>query len=273
MAGSAPFVVSIPTWRTPPKLLERSVRSALASDAEPLVVLVEDGRDLHADYDPPTHDRLIRHRLAENRGRYFADAVVVGALAPEQWWAPLDSDDWVEPGHWREVLMTAASTGAAVSSYERADERNRRRYVQNPSRARLAGQPTEAFHHLAHWCSGVYRADRVERAGGIHPGFRVGFDTLFVLMLYLTGPIETTAEGGYHWERRNGGSLTTSRETRFGSPHRIAAKERLVALYRQAWAERDGDPGAVVRRDVEPALRDDVARESEALAGRLERWT
>ncbi len=273
MAGSASLVVSIPTWRTPPRLLARSVASALASDAEPLVVLVEDGEDTDPRFEPPTHDRLIRHRLAENRGRYFADAVVVGALAPEQWWTPLDADDWVEPWHHSALLAAADPVGAAVSGYDRADARNGRRYQQNPSRARLQGQPAEGFTHLAHWCSGVYRADRVARAGGIHPGFRVGFDTLFVLMLHLTGPVAVVEKGGYHWERRRSGSLTTAPETRFGSPHRIQAKERLVALYRHAWANRSVDPGRAIRGDVDPFVADDVARESDALAGRLERWT
>ena len=273
MAGSASLVVSIPTWSTPPRLLARSVASALASDAEPLVVLVEDGEDTDPRFEPPTHDRLIRHRLAENRGRYFADAVVVGALAPEQWWAPLDADDWAEPDHHSRVVDAGRRTGATVSRYHRSGRGRRGAFVQDPSTGRLEGPPTEAFHHLAHWCSGAYRVDRVRRAGGIHPGFRVGYDTLFVLMLHLTGPVSVVDQPGYHWERRDSGSLTTAKETRFGSPHRIEAKERLRRLYRAAWEQRLHDPGGVIRRDVDPFVADDVARESEALAGRLERWT
>lgn len=263
------LTVSIPTWRTPPELLERSVRSVLDSqDVDLRLVVVVDGEQRIPRL--PADDRLIVHELATNRGRYFADAVVVEAVetSPDHAWAPLDADDWVDPRHYRR--MTAAlegSDGVVVSSYWRREPGRRPKLVE-PTR-RLSMPADGTFRHLIHWCSGIYRADRVHLAGGVHPGYRVGYDTLFVLLLRMTGPVEVLRRPGYHWERRREGSLTTSPETRFGSPHRVEARRGLVDLHDRAWAAGPRRVGSVVRGDIRADLRADVLEESDRLRREL----
>lgn len=255
--------VSTPTYRTPPKLLRRSVASVLASDVEDVrVIVVNDGgpelREL------PKDSRLLVFKLPVNRGRYFADAVVTTALEnrPDDYYVPLDSDDWVEPEHYRR-LLECDETGFVMSPYFR-HRHNGSPFLQEPSRARLRN-PDGNFVHLGHWCSGMYRISRVTSAGGMHPGFRVGFDTLFTLMLAMTGPVTICESPGYHWQRRKSDSLTTARETRFGSSHRAEAKKKLVALHAQAWSERARDSGAVIRRDVDQKLAGEVREHSQRL--------
>jgi len=256
--------VSMPTFKTPRNLLGRAARSVLASEGVDVrLIVVNDGGPEEYLRELPRDPRMTKFSLRENRGRYFSDAVVTQALSdrPGDVWTVLDSDDYVEPKHYA-TLLRELKNGAALSVYHR--HYPTKKSLQQPSRARLA-KPDENFVHLGHWCSGAYQLERVARAGGIHPGFRVGFDTLFVLMLSLTGPVDVCDTPGYHWQRRRTDSLTTARETRFGSPHRQEAKKRLVELYRRAWELRDDDPGRAIREDVDAKLAEEVTQYAERL--------
>lgn len=262
------ITVSMPTYQTPPQLLRRAVDSVLAqTGVDVRLIVVADGPQ---DLPPlPDDDRLTIHDLPHNRGRYYADAVVTRAIAnrPQDWWAVLDADDWITPGHYARLIQHAQD-GAVVSTYRR-HEVNRPVRLTEPSPS-ISREPRPGFAHLAHWCSGIYTVERVSRAGGIHPGYRVGFDTLFVLMLRLTGPVGICRTPGYHWVRRPSGSLTTAAETRFGSPHRVRAKQQLIADYKHAWRWRDHDPGGRLRQTIPADLRRDVERDALALRGRLQ---
>ena len=263
------LTVSIPTWNTPDALVQRSVESVLASEGVALRLIVV--RDGGAPLPPlPKDSRLIVHEREQNEGRYYSDSVVVEALGASrnQVWAVLDADDWVEPGHYaRLVRAQATHDGAVVAPYRRREPGRPVRLVKPQERRLNAADGT--FRHLIHWCAGAYRLDRVHRAGGVHAGFRVGFDTLFLLMLSLTGPVGTIATPGYNWERRREGSLTTSKDTRFGSPQRIEAKRRLVALYERAYAAGPSKAGQVIRDDVPPNLSERVLAEAVELRKRL----
>lgn len=260
-------VVSMPAYRTPAKLLTRAVRSVLNQTHEDLtLVVVGDG---YAVPKLPDDPRLVVHQLPDNRGRYFADAVVTGTLDDRDVWVVHDADDWSEPDRF-ERLLPAMVDGAAVARYWRHNLRGGKTYIQEPARARLA-DPSEPFVHIGHWCSGAYTGERVRRAGGIHPGYRVGFDTLFVRMVALTGPVGISDYAAYHWCRRDSGSLTTSPKTRFGSPYRRDAKADLVKLNAAAWARRHDDPGQVIRDDVPAKLAREVDVEVAVLAAKLDR--
>ena len=258
--------VSMATYNTPRSLVDRAVRSVLRQTYRDLrLVLVNDGGT-------PLHGlvrdrRLVVVNLPENRGRYFCDAVVTEAIADREdaLWSVHDSDDWSEP-HRFELLLPNTKDGAVVSSYWR--HRNGQRHLlQQPQRAKLE-QPKKGFVHLAHWCTGIYSTGRIAKAGGIHPGFQVGFDTLFVRMVAMTGPIGVVDQPDYHWCRRSSGSLTTAPKTRFGSPARVEAKRRLSRLDDLAWENLD-DPGAVIRADVDPLLAEQVAHHAAKLRDRL----
>lgn len=264
---SEQILVSMPTFNTPRKLLERAISSVLSqSHRDVLLVVVNDGgrkiEGLKAD------SRLVIFDLPENRGRYFADAVTSEAIAmqPHRIWSVHDADDWSEPDRF-ERLLPEMDRGAVVASYWREGV-NRNRMAQEPSRARIR-KPADGFVHLAHWCTGLYTSERVQLAGGIHPGFRVGFDTQFVRMVALTGPVGISEHKAYHWCRRESGSLTTSQGTRFGSPHRAEAKAKLIRMDRAAWDSRQKDPGGVIRDDVAPALVVEVANHASRLSAEI----
>jgi len=247
------ITVSIPTYRTDPKLLSRSVRSALDQAEDLRVIVVNDGGPPPRSI--PRDDRVILFELEENMGRYFCDAIVTEAIAdkPEEIWACLDSDDFWTPDHMDQILPFMKE-GAVLSPYLRRREQKGRVTTQQPS-TRLKGPIPDQYVHLGHWCSGAWTSDRVQKAGGIHPGFKVGFDTLFVAMINLTGPIGVAPSGGYSWCQALEGSLTTAPGTRFGSPLRIEQKRKQAALYHKAYDRIGEDPGEIIREDQSPLLR------------------
>jgi glycosyltransferase involved in cell wall biosynthesis len=250
------LIVSMPTYQTPWKLLRRAANSVLAQTYSDLhLVIVSDGDDQLRWL--PEDDRVTVYYLPENRGRYFADAVVTEAIKPypDVLWAVHDADDWSDR-HRFKTLIPEMEDGAAVGQYWRHRHGGKPPYLQRPLTAKIE-RPSGGLVHLAHWVSGVYTSERVQRAGGIHPGFRVGFDTLFVRMVVMTGPVGISEYPGYHWCQRNGGSLTTASATKFGSPARLAAKRYLQRLDEAAWENRQ-DPGAVIRQDVPADLRAEV---------------
>lgn len=260
------LTVSVPTYNTPPRLLARALDGLLAQTVPELrvVVTVDGGAvpDLPGMADP----RVTVHVRDRNRGRYFSDAVVLAALDPDGWFAVHDADDWAEPTMYAELLDAAGEGGAATAPFWRHElprsGRRRAAVVQDPQ----PQAPAAGFRHITHWCAGAQTVERARRAGGVHPGYRIGFDTLFSLMVALTGPVAVADVARWHWHRRNG-SLTHSKATHPGSVQRGKAKAALVRLYTRAWDvyRQGGDPGRVIRDDVAAA----VAAEVEAEADRL----
>ena len=255
--------VSMPTYRTPPDLLARAVLSVLDQTAPDvrLIVTNDGGPPLAL----PPHSRLIVDDRETNRGRYWRDATVLAAarlIDPDGWFAVHDADDWSEPDRFARLLDVARPTGAALAHYWR-HQIDGRTFVATPA---LDLPDDGRLRHVGHWCSGVYSIARMDAAGGIHPGYRIGFDTLHTLMMRRTGPLAVDPTPGYHWCRRNGG-LSTARETRQGSRVRYRAKLLLGNLYRDAFAT--DDPGAVIRADVKPAWLDAIDVDARRLAERL----
>lgn len=261
------LVVSVPTYRTPRELLDRALAGLLAQTLEHLaIVVVNDGGEPLTGL--PRDDRLVLLELPENRGRYFADAVVTRALSsrPGTFWSPHDADDHSEPERF-EKLLPSAVDGAVLAPYWR-HQPGRGSQVQQ-LRVDAIAKPTGRFSHVGHWCAGAYTVKRLELAGGIHPGYRIGFDTLHTLMIALTGPVAIHDEAAWHWHRRTNGSLTSDPATRIGSIHREGVRRQLRALYRTAWERRHARPGRVVSDNVPTPLRELVEEHATRLAEEL----
>lgn len=229
------LTVSMPTFNTPRRLLDRAVRSVLTQDVDLRLVVVNDGGS-----EPSLHDhpRLDVRNITENRGRYFCDATVL-ASCDTRWFAVHDADDWSEPGRYR-PLIGAAAGGVAFAPY----------YSHRAGRARTRASRTfdGGFEHLTHWAAAVFDVDRLQRAGGIHPGFRVGYDTLLLLMVSLTGPVAYVPTPTYHYCRRNAGTLTSDPRSDGRSDLRARTRTQLRHLWAQASSA--DDPGQFIRDDI-----------------------
>lgn len=254
--------------------VRRAVDAVLAQTHRDLtLVVVNDGATDH----PPwpalagiTDPRLIRLDLPTNRGRYYADSVVLAACSTP-WWTVHDADDAAEP-RWLEVMLAAATrkrADAVLTAQTVHGVHGRTNVV--PVRPWTGPVPDRITHH-AHM-AGLWSVPWLRRVTGPHPGIRLGWDTMMTGLPFLVGRPVVLDTPLYHRHRRVG-SLTVSPDTGM----RSAARRASVARMRRLWpalveASVDGADavGAVIAADVPVDVRDavavDAARLQRVLAG------
>lgn len=220
--------VSIPVWRSP-DTVRRAVEAVLSQTHRDLTaIVVNDG-----DHDPDTYPwphladiddpRLIRFDLPENRGRYFADAVVLAAVDDaDSYFTVHDADDAARPT-WLQAQMEAAqkhTASAVFCSHLLHGLTSRTPRTEHPQRY------TGEFRHHAHM-AGLWKTQFLKDLGGPRPDFRVGYDTM------LTGAAMATRKCYLHREvlydrYLQKGSLTKAPGTRIGSQLRKNARSWMI---------------------------------------------
>jgi glycosyltransferase involved in cell wall biosynthesis len=276
-------VVSVPYFRCR-GYVHQALESVLGQTHENLtVVVINDGDpgppwDLLADVDDP---RLVTFDLPRNRGRYFADQVVLAATN-----APFlliqDADDWSEP-HRIEVLLRELRRAHAVAAFSASF-----RPPGRGGRIRIAG--AEGMHrpfgpkfvHRGNF-TGLYRTEVLRAVGGFYAGFRVGFDSFLVNAVGMTGPVAVCDEPLYH-RRSRPDSLTAAPATGGRSALRRRELRAIRRLYADAFAAYteylDGaiDAEGLRRRirercdaRVSPRARRELAEHTAQLAAKLAR--
>ena len=251
--------VVIPYFAAPRRVIG-AVRSVLRQRVPVARVLVV------SDGDPSVPaERLVRmdeqrvtvHVFDRNRGNYFVREAAWRA-AQSECIAFLDADDEVEPEWIGRLLDTAEGNGGVafcatrlVRSFGPVDRTIKTRSV----RPELAGGP-EPHHFAIH--NALFDRGRIEAAGGFDPAFRIGYDTLFINFVALTGPFGVVHEPLYIRRQKDvfsrQRSLTTSRETGKGSPQRLRVIRQVEDLYRRFAPEFRDDP--IVAREHLLRLRD-----------------
>jgi glycosyltransferase involved in cell wall biosynthesis/predicted O-methyltransferase YrrM len=215
--------VAIPFHRCRP-YVRRAVQSILHQTHQNLtVVVVNDGDpvppwDLLADIDDP---RLVRFDLGANRGRYFADAVVLGATS-SHYYLVQDADDWSEPNRVDAVFSALYSHTGGVEAQHLA-------VLRYPDLARPLTNELE--HRASHF--GLYTTQALRRVGGYYGGFRIGYDTLLISLLLMAARVAYLERPLYHWSRRRG-SLTMSAATGLRSSQRREVRRQLREMYADA---------------------------------------
>lgn len=276
--------VTIPYYRCKAHI-RKAVSSILGQTYARLrLVVVNDG-----DPDPPwdvlddiKDSRLVRVDLTANRGRYFADAVVLRAT-PDPFYLIQDADDWSAPNRLAVLLERLRSTDhlgvvSAAQWWRQAPNGDGARSPIRRLTYEALDQPlTRSFafrsdHH------GLFRTEALRAIGGYYGGFRIGYDTLIMNLLMMLGPVGFVNETLYHRVIRSN-SLTTSAATGMRSPRRSAVHDRLQTLYREAYARYrargcDGDARAealsrIATRHVADAERQALAMEAKRLRPRL----
>ena len=229
--------VSIPYFRCKPYICQ-AVESILGQTHKNLTLIVVNDGDEEVPWDLLAHiddPRLVRFDLGSNHGRYFADAVVLNATTAP-FFAIQDADDWSEPNRISsllEAIKADGTVGAISASNQHGIEdgvitkkrTSRFSSVQNPL--------TKTFEHRANH-TGLFRSDALKRIGGYFNGFRVGYDTLVVNLLQMSGDISYVNEPLYNVILRSD-SLTHSEATGKGTPARRKVGQQLAQMYREAF--------------------------------------
>ena len=246
---------SVPYFNARP-YIRRAVESLLAQTHRNLTVVVVNDGDPDAPWSELAHiddPRLIRFSLDLNYGPYFAHQLVLGA-STTPYFLVQDADDWSTPTRVAALLQALISEGSdlAFSAWQqyRAEVngnlqpdaiRWRRRQPGDPLLA-VPGQRelflfdpllnehfvNRAAHH------GIFRREALESIGGCYAGFRMNYDTLLTNFLLMTGRVSFVEEPHYQYVLRPD-SLSHSHATGIRSPIRIATKQRLAEMYREAF--------------------------------------
>jgi glycosyltransferase involved in cell wall biosynthesis len=229
--------VSIPYYRCKP-YIRQAVESILRQTHTNLtLVVVNDGDpdppwDVLADIQDP---RLIRFDLSSNHGRYFADAVVLNATT-DPYFMIQDADDWSEPDRISVLLagLDQDQADAALSSLYRCESthpiRQARQVETYPD---LHSELTTRLHHRASHV-GLYKTRTLKTIGGYYGGYRIGYDTLLISLLLMSGVI-TYIDQPLYTRRIRPGSLTKSQSTGMKSKERNQTHQQLQHIYQRAF--------------------------------------
>jgi glycosyltransferase involved in cell wall biosynthesis len=250
----------MPYYRTP-GTIRRAVDAVLAQTYTDLrLYVVNDADTLSPPWpmlDDITDERLVRIELPTNRGRYFADAAVIAASS-EEWIAIHDSDDAARPD-WLATLMHLCTCLDAVAAVAPQLVHRPDGSIVHEALA-IPAIPPSRMKHIAHHAA-LYRGDVARGIGG-HPGFRVGFDTLWVNIFAMLGRIGVADHALYdRYVRRD--SLFNAAATRPGSVMRTQSVRNLHKLYRSALTSVD--PASIIRQDVPLDLREAVTATADAI--------
>jgi glycosyltransferase involved in cell wall biosynthesis len=218
--------------------VRQAVESILSQTHRNLVVVVSNDGDPRppwaslADIDDP---RLVRFDLQRNRGRFFADAVVLAAT-PDPFFSIQDADDWSDPDRLAallELLRSQDADAALSASYHHQEQGGREVATRNdcfPGRGQsLAANFAHRANHQA-----LFRAASLRRIGGCYSAFPVACDTLIMNLLLMTGEVAYLDEPLSH-RRLRPGALTSSPATGFGSALRQEAARHMAELYERAF--------------------------------------
>jgi hypothetical protein len=254
MSAADRVIVSVPYFGCRDHV-RHAVTSVLAQTHENLVVVVvNDG-----DPEPPwgvlsdvDDRRLVRFDLPRNRGRYFADQVVLEAT-DTPFLLVQDADDWSEP-HRVEVLLRELRRAHAAAAFSASFRSTR---VARVDRMRRPFGP--GFVHRGNF-TGLYRTDALRAIGGLYAGFRVGFDSFVVSAVGMAAPVAVCDEPLYHWRSRPD-SLTAAPETGGGSAQRRREVRAMRCLYAEAFGAYGEYLDGVIDAD---ALRRGIRERSEA---------
>lgn len=224
------LALTIATYDTPTDLLQRALHSATTQTYGDYDVFVL--RDGESDEVPAwlASQPVQIHSFEENRGRYAVEHEFLPRLAAMGYelWAPLDSDDMAHPEWLEDLVRLIDVEDADVAFSAQVVRKLRGGDMVEGVRPWDGGSRLHWHAHL----SGVWRLEFIQRWALTNPKFRVGWDSLMTAVPWVVGHVAYTQRPLVLREQREG-SLTTSRETGFGSSVRRSAQARVSGMFTQ----------------------------------------
>lgn len=223
------LTISMPVYNTPNDLLNKAVNSVLSQTFRDIqLILINDGGS-HIGLNSKD-SRIVVYEIPQNRGRYFADAVVLSACNSELFTIH-DSDDTAAHNRFEHMInANKANNPITVET--------------NPYLKHNEGQAALKKHRqrptMKHFwfISAIYKTDFIKNM--IHPGFRVGYDTIICSVAPLFGEVTISHPLLYKRFHRLG-SLTTSPETGIRSSFRQNETKKLEHLFSKLKAQKSLD--------------------------------
>lgn len=250
--------VSVPYWKTP-WVVRRAVELILAQTWRDLVLVVTNDGDHPKVWDwldGVNDSRLVRFDLAKNRGRYYADSVVLAAN-PHPYFTVHDSDDWSQVDRLEVLMGRLGAADAVVDGFTRHGT-NGQTERHKPQPQLIGHQSPRSLWHFAHH-KGIWQTDAL-RPLGMGPQFRMGWDTYLMHYAALTLKVEWVQYFGYNQQRRPG-SLISSPDSGPQSKQRANA----VIVMNQQWKEAQASPERIPEilappPDLAARIEQDAAR-------------
>lgn len=232
-----PFItVSIPVYKSK-GLLRIAVKYILRQTYPKFELLVV------SDADPDNSINEIRDlndsrlkiiELEENIGRYAIDHLVVNDLSNADYWVPVDSDDWCSENYLttlvHRLLKKPDSDVIFAAQYVQIN------YSKRVQRIKEWNGTDELIWH-AHM-SALWRREFLIEYNLTNPNFRIAWDSIITSVPWLVGNVDYTQSAMYYRVKRSD-SLTSAKETCFGSDCRNRAKAYLIELWKELVYNKD----------------------------------
>lgn len=220
--------VSVAVRHVKKELLERAVESVLQqSYSNVLVIVTSDGEEIPSweGCSFVSDPRVVCWKTTKRMGPYFIHELARRA-GGNPLFAVQDSDDWSDRQRLEKLIqaLQESDVDAAVPSVVRHEQG--RTSVVSPTPAKLVGKFRHRLDHF--W---VVRDEALDVFGGYWVGTFMGADTLLTNLLLDHGALVGVPAAVYHRHVRKG-SLTTAKDTGFGSAARQKAANKLSQLYR-----------------------------------------
>jgi glycosyltransferase involved in cell wall biosynthesis len=261
------ILITIPYYNSK-DTLEASIKSVLEQtyrDFE-LLVINDGDKDDPAEFIKIKDSRLKFFSLKYNRGRYFCDCIALKAC-PHEFYLVHDSDDLSDRNRLFYLMRAYDRTNAEVIyNYQRVVSRTGRNFME--TYPKMNRELSREMKHIAHW-SMLYKTEALREIGGIHPDFRVGYDTLVTNLMKMKYRMTCVPRVLYTRNIRPQ-SLTVLPESNFKSAMRRQAVQHLVYLYRRCY-ENPANIKRIIEGDIKNSTKKKVKYELKRLREAL-KW-
>ena len=226
------LTVAMPVYGKPVWMVREAVESVLADDVDLQLVLVNDNCPVFDGLPDVTDPRVVRYRLPENRGAFYAASLALAA-AQTPFWHLHDSDDLTEPGRFAAMLDAIGDASAVATPTVTHNLDGTVKVNQVKARKPGHGSARWIIHSPAH----IYRTEAL-RTVGIPADNKIGTDAAYVALFWHRYPVKVI-DGPRYLIRKTEGSLTLSPVTGFGTEQRRRSRLDANQLFYEA-AKRGG---------------------------------
>lgn len=176
-----------------------------------------------------TDSRVYFLRSNRNIGRYAIDYYMVNNVLPLfncKYWAPIDSDDYVEPNYLEAMMEKINNCNVVFTDQDIMRVNGTKKLVP----VRPYTNERKIFRSAC--MLSLWDLKFVIQNNLTNPSYRVGWDTLMTLTTQVIGKYDIVRKPLYHIIKREN-SLTMSAKTGYNSLYRTKVRQRIQTIWEQ----------------------------------------